>query len=75
MGFSRQECWSRLPGPPPGNLPEPGIKLSKDNMWEADPNLERGITIGQVIENEPALYHKLYEKASTDNLLQRNKTS
>ena len=26
MGFSRQECWSGLPFPPPGNLPDPGIK-------------------------------------------------
>ena len=26
MEFSRQECWSRLPCPPPGNLPHPGIK-------------------------------------------------
>ena len=26
MGFSRQECWSRLPCPPPGNLPDPGIE-------------------------------------------------
>ena len=26
MGFSRQECWSGLPCPPPGNLPNPGIK-------------------------------------------------
>ena len=25
-GFSRQEYWSELPGPPPGNLPNPGIK-------------------------------------------------
>ena len=25
-GFSRQEYWSRLPCPPPGDLPEPGIK-------------------------------------------------
>ena len=25
-GFSRQEYWSRLPCPPPGNLPDPGIK-------------------------------------------------
>ena len=24
--FSRQEYWSRLPGPPPGYLPDPGIK-------------------------------------------------
>ena len=26
MGFSRQEHWSRLPWPPPGDLPNPGIK-------------------------------------------------
>ena len=26
MGFSRQECWSGLPFPPPGHLPNPVIK-------------------------------------------------
>ena len=26
MGFSRQECWSGLPFPSPGDLPDPGIK-------------------------------------------------
>ena len=26
MGSSRQEYWSRLPYPPPGNLPDPGIE-------------------------------------------------
>ena len=26
MGFSRQEYWYGLPCPPPGDLPEPGIK-------------------------------------------------
>ena len=25
-GFSRQEYWSGLPRPPPGNLPNPGIE-------------------------------------------------
>ena len=25
MEFSRQECWSGLPFPSPGNLPDPGI--------------------------------------------------
>ena len=28
MGFSRQEYWSGLPGPPPGGLPDPGIEPS-----------------------------------------------
>ena len=27
MGFSRQEHWKGLPFPPPGDLPDPGIKL------------------------------------------------
>ena len=26
MGFSRQEYWSGLPRPPPGDLPKPGFK-------------------------------------------------
>ena len=26
MGFSRQEYWSRLPLPPPGDLPYPGME-------------------------------------------------
>ena len=26
MGFSKQESWNGLPCPPPGDLPDPGIK-------------------------------------------------
>ena len=26
MGFTRQECWSGLPFPSPGDLTDPGIK-------------------------------------------------
>ena len=28
MGFSKQECWSGLPCPPPGDLPHLRIELS-----------------------------------------------
>ena len=28
MGFSRQEYWSVLPGPPPGDLPDPRIETA-----------------------------------------------
>ena len=46
MGFSRQEYWSGLPFPSPGDLPNPGIKLvslftlvgdfsSTNTTWEA----------------------------------------
>jgi len=34
MGFPRQEHWSGLPCPPPGNLPNPGIK-SRSPAWQA----------------------------------------
>ena len=26
MGFSRQEYWDRMPYPPPGDLPNPGLE-------------------------------------------------
>ena len=29
VGFSRQENWSGLPCPPPGDLPDPGLPLCK----------------------------------------------
>ena len=35
MGFSRQECWSELPFPSPGNLPNPGIE-PRSPTWQAD---------------------------------------
>ena len=35
MGFSRQECWSGLPFPSPGNLPDPGIE-PRSPMLQAD---------------------------------------
>ena len=37
MGFSRQEYWSGLPCPPPGDLPHPGIKpesLTSPANWQ-----------------------------------------
>ena len=38
MGLYRQECWSRLPCPPPGDLPDPGIEpasLSSNLLCQA----------------------------------------
>ena len=35
MGFSKQEYWSGLPFPSPGDLPDPGIKLGSLTL-EAD---------------------------------------
>ena len=33
MGFSRQKYWSGLPLPPPGDLPNPGIKPRSPALW------------------------------------------
>ena len=33
MGFSRQEYWSGLPFPPPGDLPDPGIEPGSPALW------------------------------------------
>ena len=42
MGFSRQEYWSGLPCPSPGDLPDPGIKpgsltLEADSLTSEPP--------------------------------------
>ena len=47
MGFSRQECWSGLPFPSPGDLPEPGIEpgspaLQADALPSEPPGIHQG---------------------------------
>jgi len=41
MGFSRQEYWTGLPFPSPGDLPDPGIKPKSPELaggfFTADP--------------------------------------
>ena len=33
MGFSRQEYWSGLPFPSPGDLPNPGVQPGSPALW------------------------------------------
>ena len=33
MGFSRQECWTGLPFPSPGDLSDPGIESRSPALW------------------------------------------
>ena len=49
MGFSRHECWSGLPFPSPGDLPNPGIEpgssaLRADALPSEPPGKPLGIT-------------------------------
>ena len=48
-GFSRQEYWSGFPCPPPGDLPNPGIKpgspaLQADSLTSEPPGLRKVMT-------------------------------
>ena len=60
MGFARQEYWSGLPCPPPGDLPDPGMEpesprspelaggfLTMHATWEAPMSFCLALTIDQ----------------------------
>ena len=55
MGFSWQEYWSRLPLPPPGDLPNQASKPSLLGLlhWQVD-------TFGQIYHCLPAAYQVLF---------------
>ena len=49
MGFSRQECWSGLPFPSSGDLPNPGIEpgspaLQADTLLSEPPGKPKNVT-------------------------------
>ena len=53
MGFSRQEYWSGLPCPPPGDLPNPGIKprspsLQADSLPSEPPGKPMSTGVGSL---------------------------
>ena len=53
MGFSRQEYWNGLPCPPPGDLPNPGIKprsptLQADSLLFEPPG-KSSLSVGELI--------------------------
>ena len=63
MGFSRQEYWDELTVPPPGDLPDPGIKP----MSPASPALA-----GRFFTTEPlCLYLMVKNRAKTTSLIIR----
>ena len=60
MGFSRQEIWSGLPCPPPGDLPNPGIEptsfvspaLAGSSLPRAPPKFSKPSDKGQIWGSE-----------------------
>ena len=62
-GFSRQECWSGLPWPPPGDLSNPGIKprsptLQVDSL-PSEPPTTPSVQFSSVAQSHPALCHPM----------------
>ena len=69
MNFSQQENWSRLPCPPPGHLPNPGIEpasslagefFTTSATWEA-----QAVGIGTIKKNTNESNDDDNEKANT----------
>ena len=53
MRFSRQEYWSGLPGPPPGDLPNGKIEsnplaLQADPLWSEPPEKPKNTGVGSL---------------------------
>ena len=53
MGFSRQEYWSRLSCPPPGDLPNPGteaksLALQADSLLSEPPGQPKDTGVGSL---------------------------
>ena len=70
MGFSRQEYWSGLPFPSPGDLPDPGIEPRSPALQaDALPPEPPGKRIGKV---PPKLHIGLPKKFSAGKLLEVN---
>ena len=65
MGFSRQEYWSGLLFPSPGDLPDPGIKPGSPSLQE-----DSGLTRGQGTKISHARWFSQKEKKKeTSNVL------
>ena len=60
MGFSRQEYWSGLPFPSPGDLPDPGIE-SRSPALQADSLLSEPPENPKYSLND-SYYHYFYRR-------------
>ena len=56
LGFSRQEYWSGLPFPSPGDLPDPGIKPGSPALLQADAFYQLSYEGTRLLEFKSLLY-------------------
>ena len=69
MGFSRQECWSGLPFPSPGDLPNPGIEprsptLQVDSLSSEPPAKPPDICLGMRVKSCMVALFLVFERTS-----------
>ena len=78
IGFSRKECWSGLPFPSPGDLPDPGIKprspaLQADTLPSEPPEWQWGkVNYKVLVKGEfNTMKHSFYKRlfVSHENLM------
>ena len=79
-GFPRQESWSGLPRPPPGDLPNPGIEpVSQVYLhWQvgslplASPWAS---LVAQLVKNPPAMQETLVQFLGQEDLLEKGQAT
>ena len=74
MGFSRQEYWSGLPFPSPGDLPDPGIEswspaLQTDAL-PSEPHL-----VAQLVKNPPTVWETWVRSLGQEDPLEKGKAT
>ena len=67
MGLSRQECWGRLPCPPPGDLLNPGIKprsptLQADSLLSEPPGKPFPLAVLCLLPHHLCPQYRYYEE-------------
>ena len=87
MGFSRQEYWSGLPFPSPGDLPDPGIKswapaLQADSLPCEPPGKPKRVVIwydypltygNDFVERVFYFHYEICDGVTHRNILKSNK--
>ena len=76
MGFSRQECWSGLPFPSPGDLPNPGTEpgspaLQTDALPSEPPGKPKCDLVGRENVSMSKLALSLFSFPSLDFCVRR----
>ena len=79
MGFPRQECWSGLPFPSPGDLPDPGIKpVSPTLQADSVPSETLGkpsSLVAQLVKNLPAMQEAWVQSLGWKDSMEKGKAT